>query len=364
MSFDNEFIKCCTQVLEVNFGLQSNVIIDEVKSKKNLNDTSNVSDFKEFIDLIEHEISTLLGKNKAIDICNILRNKAIELNISKQAIDICNALRTEPFELKITVVSGKNNALDVRTHITKPSSGQKYRSMVFDSFSIIFKKFHKTPNPPKNSVPQPNKPLEIIKKQESSEASINDKIEEFLTKNNLPLESEITRIATYLAMKFKGDTKRIKKDIIEKIKVHIKNEIVLKKIKKEINNFLTRYPQPSQTEIDEFVTYANIFRLNLRDEEIKHLIEKEKLHRKFSESQHIEEISELDNLINIIKTHNDRKDILKEIQKKELSYLVKDDSKISDKLLNELIELLTPIERKDTLEKPILKRKTRKVRSR
>ncbi len=365
MPFADEFIKYCTQTLEVNFGQRSNAIINKVLSKKNLHETSNVTDFKEFIDLIEHEISALSGKNKAMNTCNVLKNKAIELNISRQAMDICNALRAEPFELNINMVSGKDNTLDISAHITRPSFGQKYRSIAFGFTDKLFKKSRSTINLQDNSVPKSTRPLELPVKQKSSELYMSDKIDEFLMKNILPSESEITRYATFLTLKQGGDAKKVKKDIIEKARVHVKNEISKKAIRKEINNFLTRYPQPVQTDIDEFVNYINLLKLNIHNhDEIRQLIEKERLSRKFSESHAREETSKLDPFINIIKNNDDKEDIIEAMQKKDLSFLIKDESGISDRLLDEFVALMRPIEKKGIPEKPGHKRKIKKAHSR
>ncbi|HEY9247296.1 MAG TPA: hypothetical protein VIO11_10655, partial [Candidatus Methanoperedens sp.] len=79
MPVTGEFIKYCTQILKANFGQSSSGIIYKVKSKINLNDTSDLSDFNKFIDLIELDINELAEKNKVINICDAFRAKAIEL---------------------------------------------------------------------------------------------------------------------------------------------------------------------------------------------------------------------------------------------------------------------------------------------
>ena len=74
-----EFIKYCSQILEVNFGHLSSDILNKTKSKKSLNDKSNANDFKEFIDIIEYNIALFSGKHKAQEICNVLRTRSIEI---------------------------------------------------------------------------------------------------------------------------------------------------------------------------------------------------------------------------------------------------------------------------------------------
>ena len=74
----NSFEKFSLETLEVHFGQIASGIVEKVKSKKSLNEKSNISDIKEFIDLIELNIGILAGKNKAMDIGNIMRAKALE----------------------------------------------------------------------------------------------------------------------------------------------------------------------------------------------------------------------------------------------------------------------------------------------
>ncbi len=348
-------------MLEASFGQQSYIIINKVLSKKNLNEASNAGDFREFIELIEHEISVLSGENKAMDMCNNFRKKAIELNISNQIMVIYDTLRTESFELNISVTSRKDKSLNISTRITEPSIGQKFRSIAFGFSDKLFKKSRSMINLQNNSPPQSTKLLEKSEKEESPEFYISNKIEDFLMKNTLPTESEITRYATFLALKYSGDAKKVKKNIIEKVKVHVKDEINRKVIRKEIHNFLIRYPQPVQRDIDEFINYINLLKTSLNNGEIRQLIEQERLYHRFSESESIKETSELDQFINIIKTNNDKRKIIEAVQKKELSYLIKDESGISVKLLDEFISLMIPIERKDIVEKSSLKRKTKKA---
>lgn len=273
MAIADEFIKYCTQTLEVNFGRLSGEIITKIKSKKNLDDKSNLSDYKEFIDLIELNISVLSGKHKATEICNALRTHALEI-----------------------------------TGIQK--------------------------------VPEV-----------SISSDIDKEINTFLTKNTLPTESDITDYAKYLTIKYGGNAKKVEKDIIEKVKIQVKNSISRKKINEEMSNFLAKFPQPAQKDVDDFITYIRLLNLSFKEDELRELIEKERLYRKFHGEQVMEETSELDQFIEIIKT-NDKKDINKAMQKQEISYLIKDESGVSDKLLSEYVELLTPSEgeTKDTLE--------------
>ncbi|SNQ59735.1 hypothetical protein [Candidatus Methanoperedens nitratireducens] len=145
------FMNYCTKTLEINFGTLANEIINNVKAKKNLDDRSNIGDFKEFIDLIELNISVLSGKNRANDICNSLRSKAVELTGSQ-------------------------------------------------------------------------KPQETL-----MNSDIDREISAFLTKNSLPTEGDIIDYSKYLAMKYGGNAKKVEKEIIEKVKTHVKLSVSRKK---------------------------------------------------------------------------------------------------------------------------------------
>ena len=173
--------------------------------------------------------------------------------------------------------------------------------------------------------------------QKPPEFLISNKIQEFLLKNTLPTESEISRHATYLAFRYGSDAKKIKKDIIDKVKISIKDVID----RKEIDRFFAEYPQPKQTDIDDFVKYLHLLRPQLQEDELRQQIEKERLYRKFGgRPRDIGETSELDKFIDIIKTRIVKEDCIKAMQKQGLSYVIKDESGISDKLLKEFIKLI------------------------
>jgi hypothetical protein len=193
-------------------------------------------------------------------------------------------------------------------------------------------------------------------KQKSAEAvissDIDKEINDFLGKHTLPTEGDITDYAKYLTMKFGGNAQKLEKDIIEKIKIQVKTAISRKKINQEIGNFLLRYPQPEQKDIDDFINYIRLSKLNFQENELREIIEKERLYRKFHGDQiEVEAPSELDQFIEVFKTH-DKTDISKTMHKQEISYLIKDESGVSDKLVSEFVELMTPSENdmKDTLE--------------
>ncbi len=271
-----EFIEYCSQTLEVNFGHLSNEILNKIKSKKSLNDKSNASDLKEFIDLIEVNVALFSGKHKAQEISNILRNKASEA---------AEVPAQKPPEFQIS-------------------------------------------------------------------ADIDKEINLFLSNNSLPTEADITDYAKYLTMKYGGNAKSLEKDLIDKVKLHVKAGIGRKLLKSEVYKFLARYQQPDKNDMDDFVKYINFLKLGISESEVREHIEKERLYRKFHEPQEIGS-SELDQFISVVKTSNNDKDaIAKLMQKQGLSYLIKDETGVSDQYLSEFVELMSPNENdmKDALE--------------
>ncbi len=284
MAIADEFIKYCVQTLEVNFGEISSGIITKAKSKKNIDDKSNISDYKKFIDILELDIRVLSGKNKATEICNVLRTHA----------------------------------------------------------------------------------LETIEKQKAPEVSISNdiftEINTFLAKTALPSESAISDYAKFLTIKFGINTQQAEKDIIEKVKNHVKNGINRKRVLDEMDNFLMKFPQPTETDVDDFIDYIRFLKLNFPSDQLRDMVEKERLHRKFHAGEVTEEKTILDEFIETVKPL-DKKDLGKAMLKQGVGYLIKDEKGISDNLVSEYAELLTPSEKdtKATLEglglKHMIKRK-------
>ncbi len=303
MSSIDEFMESSTQILEANIGKRSKRILDKVRSKKNLNDRSNIHDFEEFIDLIELNIRVILGKNNAKNICNTISSKAIELNFSKQAKDIHDSLKTEPSELSISEFLKKLNISDVSNFCT----------------------------------------MDIKDKQTSFKLPVTNEIDGFLMKYTIPIEGVIDIYAINIALKFCEDVEKVKKEIIEKIKISVRNKLIINAIRTEIKNFLITYPQPTLTDIDDLVEHNHLLNLNIKEDELRQLILYEMLYGKFNESASIEKSSELVQFLDIVNTYDDKKDITKEMQRQGIYYLIEDESGDSDRSLDEIIELITPV---------------------
>jgi hypothetical protein len=275
----HEFEKFCIKTLEINFGQLAGGIVTKIKTKKNLDDKSNTGDFKEFIDLIEINISVLAGKIKANEIGNILRSKV----------------------------------LDFEEKTSKPE-------LVINS-------------------------------------DITKEIDIFLEKNTLPTERDVSDYSKYLTLKYGGTARNVEKEIIEKVKTHIKKTISRNKIKEEINEFLTRFEQPTKNDIDDFINYIRLSKLVFQEDELRDEIEKERLYRKFHGHQDTVITSEINELVSLLKNTNNKDALSKKLRKQELSYLIKDESGVSDKSVSDFVKLMTPTEEdtKGTLEELGLK---------
>ena len=280
MADSTEFEKYCIQTLVIHFGHLAEGIVNNVKTKKSLTDRSNISDFKEFIDLIETNISILAGKNKANDIGNTLRSKALDLE-------------------------GK----------------QKKTETILNS-------------------------------------DIEKEIDTFLENNSLPTEGDVADYTKYLALKYGCIAKNVEKEIIEKTRTQIKKAISRNRIKMEINDLLTRFQEPTQKDVDDFINYIRLSKLAFQEDELRDEIEKERLYRKFHGPQDTAAIpSEINELVNLIKNTTNKDALSKKLRKQELSYLIKDESGVSDKSVSEFVKLMTPTEddTRDTLEELGLK---------
>ncbi len=310
MSSIDEFLDFSDKILYNNIGFRSKIIIDKAKSKIYLNETSNLRDFEDFINLLELDISVITGKYNAMNICNTIKSKALEINISKQAKEIFNNLKTESIELSISEFLKNIYVGDV---------------CAFNS-----------------------RRLEITGNEGSIKSSINTKMKEFLEEHTLPTEGVINRFATYIAYKFCEDVNKVKKEIIEKIKDRVKNILMRKAIREDIINFLKAYPQPTKSDVDDFVNYSSLSKMDFHEAELRQQILDEILYHKFYESKDlqepsepdIEESSELSHFLDIIRTYDDKKDIIKEIRNLGVIYLIEDESGVLDRLLNEYIYII------------------------
>ena len=304
MAIATEFLKYCNQYLGENLGGISEGIINKIQSRKNLNDASNMNDVMEFISLLENSIGVISGKNNAISICKRLREKTMELNLVNETDELRNTLRNEASDININEFLARINAVNYLKDL---------------------------------------RPIDKTEKLTSTE--LHADIDRFLSQNILPVESFITEFSEDMTLKYHVDEQKIKKDLIDKVKVNFKNEFNKKVVKAEINKFLFRYPMPTKEDIDDFVNYFSLLKYTNSKAQIKEQIETERLYLKFQDPVLTEKISEFDRLIDQIKGYQDKNDIIKILEDKEFGYLIKNETRVSDKLLNELVEQITVFEK-------------------
>ncbi|MBU4223557.1 MAG: hypothetical protein KKA10_18380 [Euryarchaeota archaeon] len=325
MSLSTEFLNYCSEFLDTNFGAISEGMINKVLSKKKLDDSSNISDIEEFINYIEYSIGVISGKSNATAMCKHLREKTMELNLITETTEIKNSFRTEATDININEFLSKIHVGNIIKDI-KPIAEKRMQ------------------------------PVLPVRGDAKGDMDI------FLMRNVLPAEGEITRFSADIQLKYGGNGEKIKKDIIEKVKANLKNEIDKKHIKAEINKFLFKYPFPAKPDVDDFVNYISLLKLKTNESELREQIETERLFRKFQDPILMEKTSEIDKFINLIKGFSDKNDIIRTLEERELSYLIKDDTGISDRLLLNLVERIILIE-KDSLGGIYLKHIVRKTSS-
>lgn len=172
---------------------------------------------------------------------------------------------------------------------------------------------------------------------------IDKEINTFLEKNILPTEKDVLDYAKYLTMKYGGDARTVEKNLIEQVKLHVKDSISRKKIKEEIRIFLDNFPQANKNDIDDFIKYTHLLKLSFVEDELKAQIENERLVRKFGGGK--EERQEIDKFIDFVKVSNDKGKVGEAMKKQGLTYLIQDESGNTDKSLSDFIELITPSEK-------------------
>lgn len=347
MSLSTEFLNYCSQFLDADFGAISEGMINKVLSKKKLDDSSNISDIEEFINYIDFSIGVISGKSNANTMCKHLREKAMELNLITETTEIKNSFKTEATDININEFLARIHVGNIIKDIKPIEIGEKRMHPVLPVQGDI-----------KGDVPgsvQGGVQVDV-------RGDVNGNIDLFLVRNVLPAKGEISRFSADIQLKYGDNGEKVKKDIIEKVKHNLKNEIDKKLIKAEINKFLYKYPFPAKPDVDDFVNYIGLLKLKTNESELREQIETERLFRKFHDPILMEKTSEIDKFINLMKGFSDKNDIIRTLEERELSYLIKDDTGISEKLLFNLVERIILIE-KDSLGGLYLERMVRKTSS-
>lgn len=202
MAGADEFEKHCIQTLEIHFGQLAGGIVNKVRTKKNLDDKSDINDFKEFIDLIETNISVFAGKNNANDISNILRDKAVyfakKRKKSEPDINLDMEKEIETF-LEQNSLPTERDVEDYTKYLTLKYGGNA-----------------------KNIEKQVIEKLKNKIKKTISQNKIKEEINEFLTRYQLPTKNDVDDFINYIRLSklvFKEDELR---DEIEKERLYRK----------------------------------------------------------------------------------------------------------------------------------------------
>ncbi len=174
---------------------------------------------------------------------------------------------------------------------------------------------------------------------------LSKEIEEFFKKFELPTETDISDYIKYLTLKYGINEKKIENDIMERAKANVRNAIITNRLKEEINGFLTGYPQPKPSDINDFINFIHLSKLNYPEDKLMQLIEKERLYRKFHGTLEVNEPTELSQFISSVKRTTDKDAIGKLMKKQGLIYLIKDDSGVSYKALTEIVDIISPAEK-------------------
>ncbi len=378
MSIASDFLKICSQMLTAELKQKSTKIMNEVVSKKKLVDASTACDIEEFINILELNIGAVSGKKKAVTICKSLRDKVMELDLNNQTKEMRNTICGEPKDLNINDFLARINAENMKPKVPEIKAAekpvladtqvQKGSPALQDQISSVSPLPQAPPASPVSPPPQASPASPVSPLPQASPASPvsspppsvlsnppiskvtpdlpkNPDIENFLSKNSLPSESEIIRISADLALKNNSDAEIVKKQIIDRVKTNFGIELNKKVIKIEIEKFLFGFPKPVKEDIDDFINYMSLLNLRYVESELREQIETERLYRKFQDPILQVTTSEIDRFIGLLKSYTDKNDFIKALNENELSYLIKNENGISQMLLFDLLELMALVER-------------------
>jgi len=169
----------------------------------------------------------------------------------------------------------------------------------------------------------------------------------------LPDETSIAAFTGELQAKYRVERAAIDNKIVQKVRANVRKGIIRRKVNDELKILLSRFPEPTQADLDDFISLVHLARIDFSAEDVMELLEKERLFSKFHGS-HEEVASRLDHFVNDIKSCRDKKRLSDLLKESGHGYLVREGSDISDALLSELISLLIPIQDiiKSSLDKP------------
>jgi hypothetical protein len=128
----------------------------------------------------------------------------------------------------------------------------------------------------------------LIRYDESLENKIKETLDDFFDKKGMPGESDAKKIAKHL---ISGGYNQDEKKLIETIEQLSKKKIISSLndyvVTNEIKAFLNRSPRFTQVDVEKFINYLKVSNPDVNDVEVKNMIEKERLYKKFSQIDEI-----------------------------------------------------------------------------
>ena len=126
---------------------------------------------------------------------------------------------------------------------------------------------------------------ELIQEQRSYESELHEKLNYFFSTKGIPQESDISELEKYLRSKGHKIEGIIINDTLKKLsKDKICFALTENIVTREVRSFLNRTPSYSHNDIRQFIKYLQIKELRVNEGAMMEAIEKERLLRKFNDT--------------------------------------------------------------------------------
>ncbi|HIH44705.1 MAG TPA: hypothetical protein HA257_06450 [Candidatus Methanoperedenaceae archaeon] len=344
----NTFGRFTQKVLVQHLGDSGEDLFIRAHAKKPLRENASPEEVADFIRLTEKLVSIIAPKETASEIIHILKTRASELR-KRDAEDRTRRTSAPLQEGKAAEVEmltrSINDEIAGFLHGLKSPQPASQAGQVAGAKPGV--------SPVQDAEPAESKPPECAQPESVQTdvpqlagavltANIDAEIEVFLQKFPLPNEVDITDFAKYLTFKYEKDTRQIEKEIVDRVRDEIKAVISRSKIQNEIQEFLTKYPQPRDDDIDDFIRYLKILKLSFREEDIRSQVERERLYRKFNvpkKKMAPTITTDIDKLIQRFKSV-DKESIRDVMMQQGLGYLIQNES--GGESVNDFVELVSP----------------------
>ncbi len=126
---------------------------------------------------------------------------------------------------------------------------------------------------------------ELILEQRSYESELHEKLNYFFSTKGVPQESDISEIEKYLRSKGHKIEGIIINDTLKKLsKDRICSALTENIVTREVRSFLNRTPSYLNNDVEQFIKHLQIKELRVNEGSIMEAIEKERLLRKFNDT--------------------------------------------------------------------------------